>query len=105
VRIPPATKYTLGRIGLFAACFLLLLPIRFSHDASTSLLVKLMIAAVASAIASWFLLARWREEMAGTIERSMSRRQAEKEKLRSALAGDEEPENVTALAGDDETDG
>jgi Protein of unknown function (DUF4229) len=90
VSIPPATKYTLGRIGLFAACFLILVPFRFSHDSSTSLLVKLMIAAIVSAVASWFLLAKWRDEMAGTIERSMSRRQAEKEKLRSALAGDED---------------
>ena len=88
--IPPATKYTLGRIGLFVVCLAVTLPFNFSDDKQTSLLIKLFIAAIVSAVASWFLLARWREEMAGTIERSMSRRKAEKEKLRSALAGDDE---------------
>jgi hypothetical protein len=90
MKIPPATKYTLGRIGLFLVCLAVLLPFHFSDDHETSLLIQLFIAAIVSAVASWFLLARWREEMAGTIERSMSRRKVEKEKLRSALAGDDE---------------
>jgi len=54
------------------------------------MLVRLMIALVVSMAASWFLLARWRNEMAGTIERSMAKRNVEKEKLRAALAGDDE---------------
>jgi hypothetical protein len=49
-----------------------------------------MIAGVVSAIASWFLLAGWRNEMGSTIERSMSRRRADKERLRSALAGEDD---------------
>lgn len=82
--ISPATKYTLGRIALFVVVVLVLLPIKMD------MLVRLMIALVVSMVASWFLLARWRNEMAGTIERSMAKRNVEKEKLRAALAGDDE---------------
>jgi Protein of unknown function (DUF4229) len=94
MRVPPATKYTFGRVVLFAIIFVLLLlvPMPMSRDAG--LLVRLMIAAVVSAVASWFLLARWRNEMASTIESSMSKRRAEKEKLRAALAGDDEPDDA-----------
>jgi cobalamin synthase len=90
VKIPPATKFTLGRIGLFAILFVILLAIPMPMSRDAGLLVRLMIAAVVSAIASWFLLARWRNEMASTLETSMSKRRVEKEKLRAALAGDDE---------------
>jgi cobalamin synthase len=90
VRIPPATKFTLGRIGLFAILFVILLAIPMPMSRDAGLLVRLMIAAVVSAIASWFLLARWRSEMASTLETSMSKRRVDKEKLRAALAGDDE---------------
>ncbi len=71
----PAVKYTLGRFGLFVVVLVLLLPVPLDF------LVKTMIALVASAIFSYFLLARWREE---------------KQRLRAALAGDE----AAASAGD-----
>jgi len=90
VRIPPATKFTLGRIGLFAILFVILLAVPMPMSRDAGLLVRLMIAAVVSAIASWFLLARWRNEMASTLESSMSKRRVEKEKLRAALAGDDD---------------
>ncbi len=90
MRIPPATKFTLGRIGLFAILFVILLAIPMPMSRDAGLLVRLMIAAVVSAVASWFLLARWRNEMASTLETSMSKRRVEKEKLRAALAGDDE---------------
>lgn len=90
MKIPPATKFTLGRIGLFAILFVILLAVPMPMSRDAGLLVRLMIAAVVSAIASWFLLARWRNEMASTLETSMSKRRVEKEKLRAALAGDEE---------------
>ncbi len=80
----PAVKYTLARLGLFAAVVLVLLP--FPID----LLVKLMIALLVSAIGSWFLLRRMREAMAVRIEESMERRRDEKEKLRTALSGEDE---------------
>jgi hypothetical protein len=86
----PAVKYTLGRLGLFVAVFVLLLPVPLN------LLVKAMIALVASAGFSYFLLARWRSEMAEQLGSAAERRQAEKRRLRAALAGDE----AAASAGD-----
>ena len=53
----PALKYTLGRLGLFVAVFAALLPVPLN------LLVKAMIALIASAGFSYFLLAKWRIEM------------------------------------------
>jgi len=76
-------KYTLARLGLFAAVLLLLLPVPID------ILLKLMIAVLASAILSWFLLRRMREQVADQVAAAMDRRRQEKEKLRAALAGDE----------------
>jgi hypothetical protein len=86
----PAVKYTLGRLGLFVAVFALLLPVPLNF------LVKAMIALLASAAFSYFLLAKWRNEMAEQLGTVAQRRQAEKERLRAALAGDE----AAAAAGD-----
>ena len=86
----PAVKYTLGRVGLFVAVFALLLPVPLAF------LVKAMIALVASAAFSYFLLAKWRNEMAEQLGTVAQRRQAEKARLRAALAGDE----AAAAAGD-----
>jgi len=86
----PAVKYTLGRVGLFVAVFALLLPVPLAF------LVKAMIALVASAAFSYFLLAKWRNEMAEQLGTVAQRRQAEKARLRAALAGDE-----AAAAADD----
>jgi len=80
----PAYKYTAGRFVLFAALFALLLPLPLN------ILVKAMIALFASAALSYFLLARWRNEMAEQIGSAVSRRQQEKARLRAALAGDED---------------
>ena len=86
----PAVKYTLGRLGLFAACFTALLPVPLNP------LVKLMVAFVASAALSFLLLRKWRDAMAEQLGSIAARRSAEKERLRSALAGDEK----AAAAGD-----
>jgi hypothetical protein len=86
----PAVKYTLGRLGLFVAVFALLLPVPLAF------LVKAMIAVIASAAFSYFLLAKWRNEMAEQLGSVAERRQAEKARLRAALAGDE----AAAAAGD-----
>ncbi|MFF5296776.1 DUF4229 domain-containing protein [Paractinoplanes globisporus] len=86
----PAVKYTLGRLGLFVLLFVLLLPLPLN------ILVKAMIALVGSAILSYFLLADWRNQMGEQLASVASRRTAEKERLRAALAGDEE----AAAAGD-----
>jgi hypothetical protein len=86
----PAVKYTLGRLGLFVAVFALLLPVPLNF------LVKAMIALLASAAFSYFLLAKWRNEMAEQLGSVAERRKAEKQRLRAALAGDE----AAAAAGD-----
>ncbi len=83
----PTLKYTLGRVGIFIAAAvpaLLLLP------RDMNLLLKLLIALVVSAVASYFLLRRWRDEVAERMSAGTSRRLEEKERLRSALAGDDE---------------
>ncbi|MCO8277461.1 DUF4229 domain-containing protein [Actinoplanes sp. TRM 88003] len=79
----PAIKYTLGRIGLFVVVLALLSPLPLN------ILVTGMIAIVVSAIASFFLLAKWRNQMNEQLVNVAGRRSAEKERLRAALAGDE----------------
>jgi len=88
----PALKYTLGRVGLFVLCAAALLPVPLN------IWVKLMIAVVASFALQLVLLRKWRLEMIGQVDEAMARRRREKQKLRSALAGDETPET----ADDDE---
>jgi hypothetical protein len=68
----------------------LLLPVPLNF------LVKAMLALIASAGFSYFLLAKWRNEMAEQLGSAQQRRQAEKSRLRAALAGDE----TAATAGD-----
>jgi hypothetical protein len=86
----PAVKYTLGRFGLFVLVLALMFPLPLN------ILVKAMIALLLSAALSYFLLADWRLQMAEQLGTVASRRTAEKERLRAALAGDEE----AAAAGD-----
>ncbi|GIH11766.1 hypothetical protein Rhe02_98330 [Rhizocola hellebori] len=84
--VSPAVKYTLARLGLLAAVFVLLVPVPMN------LMLKLMIAVLVSAILGWFLLSKMRDEVATQVEQGLERRKAQKEKLRSALAGDDEEE-------------
>ena len=70
-------------IGL-AAVFILLVPVQMNT------LLKLMIAVLVSAVLGWFLLSKMRDDVAGQVERAVERRKDQKEKLRSALAGDDE---------------
>ena len=86
----PAVKYTLGRLGLFVVVFAALFP------TPLNILVKAMVAFVASAGLSFIVLRRWRDEMAEQLGEMAARRTAEKDRLRSALAGDED----AAAAGD-----
>ncbi|MEW1589596.1 DUF4229 domain-containing protein [Micromonospora vinacea] len=80
-----ALKYTLGRIGLFVAVLAGLWVI------DMNVFLKLMLALVFSAALSFFLLRGWRDEMAGEIAEAAERRRTEKERLRSALAGEDTP--------------
>ena len=79
-----AVKYTLGRLGLFLLVLLALWPVPLN------LLVKLMIAVLVSAVAAFFLLRSWRDQMAGELAGGAARRRAERERLRAALAGDDQ---------------
>ncbi len=85
VRVSAALKYTLGRIGLFVAVLAGLWLI------DMNVFLKLMLALVFSAALSFFLLRGWRDEMAEEIAEAAERRKAEKERLRSALAGEDHP--------------
>jgi hypothetical protein len=87
--VSPAVKYTLGRIGLFVAAFLVLLPFPLS------LFLKLAIAIVVSAALSWFVLRGWREQYSLQLQNAVERRKTEKQKLRSALSGEDEPDLPT----------
>lgn len=78
----PAVKYTLGRIGLFVAVLLALWPVNID------IFFKLILALLFSAALAFFLLRRWRDEMAYQLAEAAQRRQAEKERLRSALSGE-----------------
>ena len=55
------------------------------------LLVKLMGAMIVSFAASVLLLRRWRDEMAAHVDGTVQRRRARRERLRTALAGDDSP--------------
>ncbi len=84
----PMLKYTLARVGIFVACAalaLLLLP------RDMNVLLKLLIAVVASSVASFFLLRPWADELAERMSTNTRRRRDEKERLRAALAGEDEP--------------
>lgn len=80
----PALKYTLGRVGLFVAVLLALWPV------DIDIFLKLILALLFSAALSYFLLRHWRDEMAYQLAESAQRRKAEKERLRAALAGEDE---------------
>lgn len=80
----PAIKYTLGRLGLFVAIAAALLPFRLNP------FLDLMIALIVSMVLSYFLLKRWREQLSGDIAQHVENRRVEKERLRTALSGDDE---------------
>lgn len=79
-----AVKYTLGRIGLFVVVVAALWPV------DIDIFLKLIVALLFSAALSFFLLKGWRDEMAEEMAAAAERRRTEKERLRSALAGDDQ---------------
>ncbi|MQA26678.1 MAG: DUF4229 domain-containing protein [Micromonosporaceae bacterium] len=89
-----AVKYTLGRIGLFALVAVALLPFRLD------LFLTLMIALLVSMALSYFLLRTWREEFAAQIAEAARKRKEQKEKLRAALAGEDETPEPAKPAGE-----
>jgi len=81
----PILKYTLARILLFAACVGMV-----SLPAGMTYLLKLLIALLVSSAASFFLLRQWRDEVAEQLSVSSRRRRDEKDRLRTALSGEDE---------------
>ena len=81
----PTVKYTLARLGLFVVVFAALLPVPMG------LFLKLVLALAFSAAVSWFFLRTWRDQMAQQLAETVDKRRADKAKLRSALAGDDDP--------------
>jgi predicted Kef-type K+ transport protein len=81
----PVIKYTLARVGLFALVFAALLPL------DLDIFIKLLIALLASAGFSLILLRGLRDQVANRMASSAERRKAEKDRLRAALSGDDEP--------------
>jgi Protein of unknown function (DUF4229) len=85
--VTPGLKYTLARVGVFIACTL---PAVLFLPKSLDLLPRILIGFVLSAIVSFTLLRRWRDEMAQQIADGVQQRREEKNKLRAALAGEDE---------------
>ncbi|MET7467172.1 DUF4229 domain-containing protein [Micromonospora sp. NPDC005686] len=81
-----ALKYTLGRIGLFVVVLAALWFV------DMNMFLRLMLALIFSATLSFFLLKGLRDDMAGEMAEAAERRRAEKDRLRSALAGEDQAE-------------
>ncbi|MBM0277554.1 DUF4229 domain-containing protein [Micromonospora tarensis] len=79
-----ALKYTLGRIGLFVAVLAALWLV------DIDMFLKLILALAFSAALSFFLLRGWRNEMAEEMDSAAKRRRAEKDRLRTALSGEDQ---------------
>jgi uncharacterized membrane protein YccC len=97
----PGLKYTLARFGILLVC---LIPAVFLFP-NANLLLKLLIAFLVSAILSFFLLRQWRDEVAEQLSANAIRRSGEKQRLRAALAGEDEdtPEPEHTTKEDEET--
>ncbi|MEO3928316.1 DUF4229 domain-containing protein [Micromonosporaceae bacterium B7E4] len=94
----PAVKYTLGRIGLFVAVALALWPVEMN------IFLKLMLAVAFSAALAFFLLRGWRDEMAQQLAGAAEKRRAEKERLRAALAGEDQSSDAAKKPADKSDD-
>jgi chromate transport protein ChrA len=81
----PFMKYSLARMGIFvvvaAALFFVPIPI--------SPLLRLLIALLISAVLAYFLLSKLRNEVSEQVAGVAQRRTERKQRLRSALAGDD----------------
>jgi hypothetical protein len=83
--VTPTVKYTLARLGLFVVVFAALIPVPMD------IFLKLILALAFSAAVSFFFLRGWRDQMAQQLADKVDKRRTDKAKLRTALAGDEEP--------------
>jgi hypothetical protein len=91
--VNPGLRYALGRVGIFVVCAV---PALYLLPDGMNTLLKLMIALVLSAAVSFFLLRQWRDEVAERMSANARRKIDEKNRLRAALAGNEEPDTDAA---------
>jgi mannitol-specific phosphotransferase system IIBC component len=82
-------KYSLARVGLFAVVAAILIAIPMP----VNILVRLMVAVIISALLALFLLRKMRDEVAEQLTGAARRRAEEKERLRSALSGDDDSDS------------
>jgi hypothetical protein len=82
----PLLRYTLARVGLFLAVAAVLLAIPIELN----LFLRLAIALVVSALLSLFLLRGMRDRVADQLAAASRERAERRERLRSALAGDDQ---------------
>lgn len=85
----PVVKYTLGRVGLFLGALVVVWPVP-----QLGPMVKLLLALTVSFVLSWFLLRGWRDELSEHLVARAERRRAERERLRAALAGEDDGEGA-----------
>ena len=81
-------KYSFARLAIFlvVAAALLLLPVPVDP------LIKLMVALLVSAVLAYFLLGRLRDQVGEQVAGVAQRRAEKKDRLRSALAGEDTPD-------------
>jgi len=84
----PGLKYALARLGIFVACAI---PALFLLPRGMNPLLKLMIALVVSAAISFWALRGLRDEVAKRMAENAQRKIEERNRLRAALAGEDEP--------------
>jgi hypothetical protein len=82
----PIMKYTLFRLVIFVVIAVGLWVIPVAVDP----FLKLMVALLVSAVVSFFVMRRMRNEMADQVAGAVQRRTEKKERLRAALAGDDD---------------
>lgn len=82
----PLMKYTMFRLALFLliAVPLWVLPIPLDP------IVKLMVALLVSAVVSLFVQRRMRDDVSSQVATTVQKRSEKKERLRAALAGDDD---------------
>ena len=86
----PFMRYSLARVGIFVlvAGGLFLVPIQVDP------LLRLMVALLLSAILAYLLLGRLRVQVGEQVAGVAQRRADRKERLRSALAGEDTPDDA-----------
>jgi hypothetical protein len=85
----PIVRYTLARLGLFVLVALVVLAVPVRVD----LMVKLAAAVLVTFVLAFFLLRRLRDEAATQIAEAVQRRAERKDRLRSALSGEDGTED------------